>query len=64
MPFIVAIYVYASSQGQLKHSARTQKKLKANVGKLGFHINVYESCPLGGRMPRDKLSFFPFECCS
>ena len=30
MPFIVATYVYASSQGQRKHSART------NVSKHGF----------------------------
>jgi hypothetical protein len=27
MPFIVAIYIYASSQGQRKHSARTKNAI-------------------------------------
>jgi hypothetical protein len=29
MPFIVATYVYASSQGQRTHSARTKRALKS-----------------------------------
>jgi hypothetical protein len=40
MPFIVATYVYASSQGQRTHSARTNNKCLKYI-KTASHFPVY-----------------------
>jgi hypothetical protein len=38
MPFIVATYVYASSQGQRMHSART--KIRNNMVQLFYSLTI------------------------
>ena len=38
MPFIVATYVYASSQGQRTHSARTKRRTAFNESQIANHI--------------------------
>ena len=37
MPFIVATYVYASSQGQRTHSAQTKIRFAQNTGHFNDH---------------------------
>jgi hypothetical protein len=48
MPFIVATYVYASSQGQRTHSARTNRPPIDTSGNFQVHVSVespLNTCP-------------------
>jgi hypothetical protein len=42
MPFIAATYVYASTQGQHTHSARTNKKLKRNGHPMLSYMGLWD----------------------
>ena len=40
MPFVVATYVYASSQGQRTHSARTNKQTNSSVYRVAPQLKI------------------------
>ena len=65
MPFIVATYVYASSQGQRKHSARTKIHYMVEIMSTlvliacRATVEVTADANLGSNLERSKLRRVP-----